>query len=102
MTCFFILFYKAVHTASTIHFAGARHSKEDPTVYNNVAGTSFKYYQHQKGVSFSEKLLCEGPITSDIFILVCFRGNCQSLIIHLELTCYLNIGPFKDKNNSKN
>ena len=82
---------------STIHFAGARYSKEDPTIYNNVAGTSFKYYQHQHGVSFSEKLLCEGPITSDIFILVCDTGIWYSVKLYLELTRYWYIDLFIGK-----
>ena len=51
-------------------FAGPRHTRESPTVYPNVAGTSFLYHQHQNGVTFSEKLTSKGPTNTEIEIMV--------------------------------
>ena len=53
----FVYFIEAVRTKSTIYFAGPRYSRENPTVYPNIAGTSFLYYQHQNGVTYSKNLL---------------------------------------------
>ncbi len=69
--CFiYLLYFSALQNESGIYFANGHHRVSYPTVYRNVAGTTFYYHHAAYDAKGSERLQAQGPTNQILYVMV--------------------------------